>query len=103
MYHIDRVVCPACNDNNLVLKYAATYEYSYIIDSNAPGQNITNELLPYMYDSREQKDGEQYIECRTCGAHYPCYFDKWTEDINAKTIQKALHSAYLSKQQINTI
>ncbi|MBP2628641.1 MAG: hypothetical protein H6Q68_3352 [Firmicutes bacterium] len=103
MYHIGRVVCPVCNDDHLILKYEATYEYSYIIDSNAPGLNNTKELLPYMYDSREQKDAKQYIECRACGNHYPCYFDKWTEGINTKSIQEALHSAYISKQYINKV
>jgi len=97
MSPINRVVCPACNDDHLILKYKATYEYSYILDSNAPGMNNTKELLPYMYDSREQKDAKQYIECRACRTNYPCYFDKWTDGINAETIQKALHSASLQK------
>ncbi len=96
MYQIDRVICPVCHDNHLILKYEATYEYSYIIDSNAPGRNNTKELLPYMYDDREQKDTKQYIECKTCGTSYPCYFDKWTEGINAETIQKVLDSAHIS-------
>lgn len=100
MYHIDRVICPVCNNRHLILKYEATYEYSYIIDSNAPGLSNTKELLPYMYDSREQKDAKQYIECQTCRTHYPCYFDKWTEGITTETIQKAIHSAHLSKQHM---
>ena len=103
MYPIDRVICPVCNDGHLILKYEAIYEYSYIIDSNAPGLNNTHELLPYMYDSREQKDAKQYIECITCGTSFPCYFDKWTEGITTETIQKALHSASIAKQQINKV
>ena len=98
MSHSNDVACPVCNSGHLILKYEATYEYSYIIDSNAPGLNNTKELLPYMYDSREQKDAKQYIECTTCKAHYPCYFEKWTEGINAETIQKAIDSSNLSKQ-----
>lgn len=95
MNPIDHAVCPVCNDDNLILKYEATYEYSYIIDSNAPGLNNTQELLPYMYDTREQKDAKQYIHCGTCGTNFPCYFDKWTEGINAETIQKVLNSVSL--------
>jgi len=101
MDHNNRAVCPVCKSDLLVLKYVATYEYSYIIDSNAPGINNTKELFPHLYDNREQKDNKQYIECSTCGTNYPCYFNKWTDMINATTIQKAIDSAYLSKQMIN--
>jgi uncharacterized protein YbaR (Trm112 family) len=99
MHHINRIVCPVCNGDQLILKYEATYEYSYIIDSNAPGLNNIEELLPHMYDNREQKDTKQYIECSTCKTNYPCYFDKWTEKINSKTIQKAIDSAYFTKEE----
>ncbi len=98
MHHINCAVCPVCSGDHLILKYEATYEYSYIIDSNAPGLNNTQEFLPHMYDNREQKDTRQYIECSTCGTNYPCYFDKWTSIINHQTIQKAIDSAHLSKQ-----
>ena len=94
MQHNTRVVCPACSAEHFTLKYQATYEYSYSIDGNAPGVNNTTELLPYMYDTREQKEAKQYIECKTCGASYPCYFDKWTEGVTAKMIQEAIVSAY---------
>ena len=97
MYHTDPIVCPVCNDNHLVLKYEATYEYSYTLDSNAPGHNNTKELLPYMYDSREQKDAKQYLECSTCKTQYPCYFGKWTDGITAKQIQNALSSERIQK------
>ena len=95
MDHNTHVVCPVCNANHFTLKYQATYEYSYSIDGNAPGVNNTNELLPYMYDKREQKDAKQYIECTNCGTNYPCYFDKWTEGITAQMIQEAIASAYM--------
>jgi len=74
------------------------YEYSYRIDENAPGVNNTNDLLPYIYDKREQKDANQYIKCNICGTNYPCYFDKWTEGITSKMIQEAITSAYISQQ-----
>lgn len=97
MDHSHRVVCPACNADHFILKYQATYEYSYRIDENAPGAKNTKELLPFMYDKREQKDAKQYIECKTCGTSYPCYFDKWTEGISPKMIQEAINSAYMSQ------
>lgn len=95
MHHNNHVVCPVCNSNHLILKYQATYEYSYKIDANAPGVNNTKELLPYMYDSREQKGAKQYILCKNCGTNYPCYFDKWTEGITSKMIQETIDSAYM--------
>ena len=94
---MDRVICPVCKDDHLILKYEATYEYSYIIDSNAPGLSNTKELLPYMYDNREQKDAKQYIQCTKCKTHFPCYFDEWTDGINCETIQKAINSTDISK------
>lgn len=98
MHYNNRVVCPVCNANNFMLKYQATYEYSYAIDANAPGVNNTKELLPYMYDRREQKAAKQYIECKSCGTYYPCYFDKWTEGITFQMIQEAINSAYKPQQ-----
>ena len=98
MHHNNHVVCPICNAHHFILKYQATYEYSYRIDENAPGVNNTNELLPYMYDSREQKEAKQYIECKSCGTNYPCYFDKWVEGVTTKMIQEAIDSAYMSQQ-----
>ena len=98
MSHSNDVACPVCNSGHLILKYEATYEYSYIIDSNAPGLNNIKELLPYMYDKREQKDAKQYLECGICGTTFPCYFDKWSEEVTAQSIQKVIDSAYLSRQ-----
>jgi hypothetical protein len=51
-----------------------------------------------MYDSREQKEANQYIECKSCGTNFPCYFDKWTEGVTVKMIQEAIDSAYMSQQ-----
>jgi hypothetical protein len=90
MPQTDRIFCPACTNDRLALKYEATYEYTYIIDSDAPGRGNTKELLPYLYDNREQKEAKQYIECSTCGATYPCFFDKWTEGINPDALRKVL-------------
>lgn len=88
------VICPVCKSDRFMLKYQATYEYSYQIDANAPGKNNTTELLPYMYDNREQKDSKQYIECTNCQTSYPCEFDKWTTGITAEMLQETVDSAY---------
>ena len=101
MYHNDPIICPVCNDNRLILKYETTYEYSYILDTNAPGLHNTKELLPYMYDSREQKDAQQYIECKTCRTRFPCYFDKWSDGITPQMIQERISSSYKSQLATN--
>jgi len=89
------IFCSNCNGNHLLLKYQATYEYSYVIDSNAPGLCNEKELLSYLYDSREQKEAHQFIECGTCGTKYPCYFGEWNGGITAQAIQAVLASGPL--------
>jgi uncharacterized protein YbaR (Trm112 family) len=98
MLHNNRVVCPVCNADHFILKYQATYEYSYRIDANAPGVFNTEDLLPYMYDRRQQTDAKQYIECENCGTSYPCYFDKWEEGVTTQMIQEAIDAAHTSQQ-----
>ncbi len=101
MYHTDLILCPICNATHLILKYEATYEYSYILDANSPGLHNTKELLPYMYDSREQKDAQQYIECTTCKTRFPCYFDKWSDGITPQMIQEKISAAYNAQLSTN--
>ncbi len=63
--------CPICNCTNLTLRYEASYVYSYILDSDAPGLKNSEEFLSFLYDKREQKDTRTYIECNECGTQYP--------------------------------
>ena len=46
------LVCPVCKSNNFLIKYEATYVYSYFIDYDAPGHKNTEAFLPYMFDNR---------------------------------------------------
>lgn len=89
-----RIFCPVCDGNHLLLKYQATYEYSYVIDSDAPGLCNDKELRSYLYDNREQKEAKQFIECGTCGAEFPCYFGEWYGGVTAQSIQAAILSAH---------
>jgi glutaredoxin len=66
--------CPVCAGTELTLRYEASYVYSYVIDSDAPGLKNSDEFLSYLYDKREQKDSRTYIECSHCGAQYPYTF-----------------------------
>jgi DNA-directed RNA polymerase subunit RPC12/RpoP len=66
--------CPVCSSRELTLRYEASYVYSYVIDSDAPGLNNSEEFLSYLYDKREQKDTRTYVECNQCGTQYPYTF-----------------------------
>jgi DNA-directed RNA polymerase subunit RPC12/RpoP len=92
MQQSNSILCPSCNNSQLLLKYEVSYEYSYAIDANAPGECNRSEFLPYLYDNREQKESHQYIQCQTCGAKFPCCFDHWDQGISAEALQKAINS-----------
>ena len=83
--------CPVCGSSSLMMKYEASYVYSYAIDSDAPGTKNVNEFLPYLYDEREQKDMRQYIECSKCGTQFPCYFHEWNPNMDASAIAEVLN------------
>lgn len=84
------LICPICKSSNFLIKYEATYVYSYLIDSDAPGTRNTEEFLPFMFDNREQKNTRQYLECNTCGSIYSCYFNHIDKKINLKDLQAAI-------------
>lgn len=87
-----QLVCPVCNSSSFLLKYEATYVYSYVIDSDAPGLNNSQEFFSFLYDDREQKETKQFLECDSCGATYPCYFNQWDNQIGIKALQDAICS-----------
>lgn len=99
MQQITPIVCPVCSKHNLVLKYQVTYEYSYALDADAPGQCNKVEFLPYLYDNREQKEAIQYIHCESCGTSFPCYIEEWNHGIRTSSLQKAINSAYATEAE----
>lgn len=96
----NKLWCPVCNQNGFLIKHEATYVYSYIIDSDAPGLHNQQEFLPFLYDRREQKETKQFLECRTCGATFRCYFNQWDKTIGFKELQDAISANYL-KESVN--
>ncbi len=64
-------MCPLCLGRDLVLRHEASYVYSYVVDSDIPGLQNSEEFLSYLYDKREQTFSRNYIECKTCGTQYP--------------------------------
>lgn len=82
--------CPNCGNHSFLIKYEATYVYSYYIDSDAPGLKNTEEFLPFMYDKREQKDARQYLECKECSLQFPFYLSEWDNKVGVQELQKAV-------------
>ncbi|MCX8131477.1 MAG: hypothetical protein N3I35_15470 [Clostridia bacterium] len=99
---IKQIICPLCNNTSFVVRYEATYVYSYYIDSDAPGIKNSHEFLPFMFDNREQKDSRQYIECISCKAIYPCYFNEWNSGIGQVDLQKAISPSNAVHPGLNT-
>lgn len=97
------LVCPICRSCHFAIKYEAAFVYSYIIDSNAPGLNNNDEFLPFLFDRREQKQTQQYIECTICGSKYPCYFNHWDNNISIQTLQNAISIDNLQDIEAETL
>ncbi len=87
-----QILCPSCKSNKLTAKYEAKYVYSYIIDSNAPGLKNEEELLPFLYDNREQVEARQYIKCESCGKQFPCFFPAKSNGIDYGDLQMILNN-----------
>lgn len=92
-----QLVCPSCNRSNFLMKYEATYVYSYAIDSDAPGLKNKQEFLPFLFDNREQTVTKQFLECTNCGSRYECYFDQWDEKVSIKDLQAAISGEVIPK------
>mgnify|MGYP000849812441 CR=1 FL=1 len=63
--------CPVCKNKNLILKHEASYIYSYVMDSDAPGIKNSEIFSPFLYDRRDQTSSKEYIECTKCKTKYP--------------------------------
>jgi hypothetical protein len=90
----DRPVCPVCQNSRFVVKYEASHVYSYVMDSDAPGHKNTDEFLSFLYDRRELTKSDQYVECQSCGAKFPCSFRVWNKETGMEALQEALNKLY---------
>lgn len=84
------LTCPVCHNNRLVVKYEASHVYSYIIDTDAPGRKNTDEFLSFRYDKRELTDSDQYVECCSCGARFPCNIAVWNKETVLQELEAAI-------------
>lgn len=62
--------CPVCKSKDLYLKHEASYVYSYVLDSDAPGMKNTEIFSPFLYDRREQTKSSEYVECEKCKSRF---------------------------------
>ncbi|NLL72606.1 MAG: hypothetical protein GX237_03670 [Clostridiales bacterium] len=65
-----KYICPVCKANKLLLKHEASYVYSYVLDSDAPGFKNKEIFSPYLYDRRDQTESFEYIECSKCKSKF---------------------------------
>lgn len=94
------MMCPKCNGNHFVVKREATYVYTYKINTtDAESCTDKTEALPYLFDSREETDSTQYLECQQCRAHYPCSIDSDDKGIKFIIMQKAIRSDHTTKPE----
>ncbi len=85
------LVCPLCHGGRFVVKYEVSHVYSYVVDSDAPGRRNNEEYLSFLYDELELTRSDQYLECRTCGAKFPCSFNVWNTDASLKELQDVIN------------
>jgi DNA-directed RNA polymerase subunit RPC12/RpoP len=85
------LVCPFCHGTRFFIKYEASHVYSYLVDDNAPGRKNREEFLSFLFDKRELTKSDQYAECQSCGAKYPCSFNVWKGDTSLKELQEAVN------------
>lgn len=87
----NKKICPVCKSSNLYFKHEASYVYSYVLDSNAPGSKNDEIFSPYLYDKREQTSSLEYVECEDCKTRYTGdliykFFDTQSRDTTDFTI-----------------
>ncbi|HVI39545.1 MAG TPA: hypothetical protein VM577_02705 [Anaerovoracaceae bacterium] len=91
------LVCPICHNNRFIMKYEASHIYSYVFDSDAPGQKNKEEFLSFLYDNRELTNSDQYVECQSCGAKFPCNINVWGNDTSLRELQEAINKLGLTE------
>lgn len=95
----NRFLCPVCDSCKLMMKYEAKYVYSYAIDNDAPGLKNKAELLPYLYDKREQTEARQFIECSSCGTQFPC-FSQDCREFDFKLLHGAIYPGNADRPEL---
>lgn len=94
------LVCPKCNSNHFKMKRQATYVYTYKINTPEIDKwSDKEDSLPFLFDNREQTASEEYLECDSCGAQFPCPFYTDKEKISLTILQKAIRTDHKSEPE----
>ncbi len=87
--------CPKCGSSHFAVKREAAYLYTYKLDTpDTEHWSWQEEMLPFLFDNREQTHDEEYLQCEECGAKYPCQLDLERSHIQLTILQKAIRSDY---------
>lgn len=87
------LMCPKCKGVHFEIKRKATYLYTYKLDTPLTEEwSKESEALPFLFDNRELLGSEEYIECKECGAQFPCDLYSQGNKIHFTILQKAVTS-----------
>ena len=87
----ETLVCTKCSNKEFEMKREATYLYTYDMDNHEKWLSKT-EILPFLFDNREQIDEKEYLVCKKCGSVYPCSLDKVSKEIELTILRKAVRA-----------
>ncbi len=99
--NIDKhLVCPKCNGIYFEVKREATFLYSYKLDTPLTNElNLETDVLPFLFDNREQLNSKEYIKCEDCGANFTCDLNNSNTKIHFTILQKAIQSDYIQNPE----
>jgi len=89
----ESITCPNCNSGNFLLKQEATYVYSYRIDKSDIEDTLDKTTkLPFLFDNRDLKKSDQYIQCESCNEKYPMEVNLSDNQISLTILRKAIRA-----------
>jgi hypothetical protein len=80
-------------------KHQATFTYSYKIDTGEDNLSPDNRNVSFEFDTRENGDSFQYIQCENCGTKFPCDFNLNPDQFDFTILQKAIRSEHTKKPE----
>ena len=90
------LTCPKCQGTHFTVKREAAYLYTYKLDTpKAADWSKNEEVLPFLFDNREQTYDREYLQCEECGEKFPCELDLNGSQIEFTILQKAIRSDYI--------
>lgn len=87
------LICTKCSGSNFTVKRVTTYLYNYNLDNNG------SEALPFLFDNRELVESHEYLQCKQCGAKFPCVLDVHNSTIDFTIEQKAVRADHVTNPE----